>query len=177
MNSTSPMIEVVGPSTGRPAAGGREGAARFARSATVCRARYVSIPHSKSTQTIVTPTAVAERTLRTPGAPFMAVSRGIVTSCSMSAGATLGCSTTTVTLGAVKSGSTSTGNSAIAKPPQTTNATVNASTKARLSRDHRIRAFSICQWTCPCAGASPVIDARRTRYAPRVTTRSPALSP
>ena len=69
----------------------------------------MSSPQSNSTQMIVTPTAVAERTRRTPGAPFTAVSIGNVTRYSMSVGAMPGFSAMTVTVGAVRSGSTSMG--------------------------------------------------------------------
>ena len=55
------------------------------------------------------PTAVDERTLRTPDAPFSAASMGKVTSASMSVGAIPCPSTSTVTVGAVRSGRTSTG--------------------------------------------------------------------
>jgi sulfite exporter TauE/SafE len=55
------------------------------------------------------PTLVAERTRRTPGAPFNAVSIGKVTRLSMSSGAMPCASVTTVTVGAVRSGNTSTG--------------------------------------------------------------------
>ena len=79
------------------------------RSLTVCRARSTSAPQSKSTQTTAMPTAVDDRTRRTPDAPFRPASMGKVTSASMSVGAIPCPSTSTVTVGAVRSGSTSTG--------------------------------------------------------------------
>ena len=69
----------------------------------------MSAPQSKSTQMTVMPTAVADRTRRTSGAPLRATSIGKVTSASMSPGARPCPSTSTVTVGAVTSGSTSTG--------------------------------------------------------------------
>ncbi|MNX72514.1 hypothetical protein D3C86_1038700 [compost metagenome] len=50
-----------------------------------------------------------ERTRLTPGAPFMAVSRGMVTSVSTSSGARPGASVMMVTVGRLRSGKTSTG--------------------------------------------------------------------
>ena len=55
------------------------------------------------------PTAVDERTRRTPEAPFRAASMGKVTWLSTSVGAMPWASVMTVTVGAVKSGNTSTG--------------------------------------------------------------------
>ena len=49
-----------------------------------------------------------ERTLRTPVAPFTAVSIGNETSCSTSSGASPGASVIIVTVGALRSGKTST---------------------------------------------------------------------
>ncbi len=69
----------------------------------------MSVPHSNSTQTIEIPLAVEERTLRTPVAPFTAVSTGKVTSLSTSSGAIPWASVITVTVGAVRSGKISTG--------------------------------------------------------------------
>jgi hypothetical protein len=55
------------------------------------------------------PTPVEERTRRTPEAPFNAVSIGKVMSVSTSSGAIPCASAMTVTVGAVRSGKTSTG--------------------------------------------------------------------
>ena len=55
------------------------------------------------------PTAVDERTRRTPEAPFRAASMGNVTWLSTSVGAMPCASVMTVTVGAVRSGNTSTG--------------------------------------------------------------------
>jgi hypothetical protein len=69
----------------------------------------MSVPQSNSTHTTEMPTAVADRTRRTPEAPFMALSIGNVTSCSSSSGAMPWPSVRIVTVGAVRSGKTSIG--------------------------------------------------------------------
>ena len=69
----------------------------------------MSMPQSNSIQTMDKPTAVAERTRRTPEAPLTAASMGNVTWLSTSAGAMPLASVMTVTVGAVRSGNTSTG--------------------------------------------------------------------
>ena len=84
------------------------------------------------------PTAVSERTRRTPAAPPRTVSMGKVTSASMSAGAMPRPSTSTVTVGAVRSGSTSTGMRAAMNPPQTRKAPASPSTSGRLRSDDRM---------------------------------------
>ena len=91
----------------RPRAAGRprSGAAH----SPICRARRMSVPQSKSTHTMLIPCAELERTRRTPAAPFTAVSTGNVTRLSTSSGASPCASVSTVTVGAVRSGKTSTG--------------------------------------------------------------------
>ena len=69
----------------------------------------MSVPQSNSTHTTAMPTAVADRTRRTSDAPLIAVSIGNVTSVSSSSGAMPRPSTRIVTVGAVRSGNTSTG--------------------------------------------------------------------
>ena len=69
----------------------------------------MSVPQSNSTQTTAMPTAVAERTRRTPDAPLIALSSGNVTSDSISSGAMPCPSVRMVTVGAVRSGNTSIG--------------------------------------------------------------------
>src|SRR6185503_17358193 len=96
-------------------------------------------PQSNSTQITATTTAVAERRRRTPAAPFNADSIGKVTSDSISVGTIPGPSISTVTVGAVRSGSTSTGILEMAYPPHKRKAAANASTMARLRRDQRMR--------------------------------------
>jgi hypothetical protein len=82
------------------------------------------------------PTAVADRTRRTPAAPLSAVSIGKVTSASMSVGAMPRPSTRIVTVGAVRSGRTSTGMRTVTQPPAMRNRTLMASTRGRLFSDH-----------------------------------------
>ena len=78
-------------------------------SETSCRAMKMSVPQSNSTHTTAIPTAVADRTRRTPDAPLMALSSGKVTSDSISSGAMPCPSVRMVTVGAVRSGKTSIG--------------------------------------------------------------------
>ena len=86
-NMISPMIDDSGAITGTSMSSGSVAATVASLSLTVCRASRTSAPQSKSTQTTAMPTAVDERTRRTPDAPFRAASRGKVTSASMSVGA------------------------------------------------------------------------------------------
>src|SRR5687768_16980902 len=102
----------------------------------------MSSPQSNSTHTTATPTAVADLTRRTPLAPFKAVSKGKVTSDSISEGAMPGDSASSVTVGAVKSGSTSTGTVVETYPPQTRRIAASASTRVRLFNDQRISALT-----------------------------------
>ena len=108
-NMISPMIDEIGASTGVSTSVGSDELTSWSFSATTCRARWISTPHSNSTQTTEKPTAVEERTLRTPDAPLRAASMGKVTSVSTSSGAIPCASVMTVTVGAVRSGKTSTG--------------------------------------------------------------------
>ncbi|MNT93733.1 hypothetical protein D3C72_2352770 [compost metagenome] len=80
------------------------------------------------------PGAELDLTRRTPVAPFMAVSIGSVTRVSTSSGARPWASASTVTVGAVRSGKTSTGMGNVVQVPQTKRATVRASTTMRLWR-------------------------------------------
>src|SRR5262245_3868268 len=98
----------------------------------------MSCPQSNSTQITATPTAVAERTRRTPEAPFRADSIGKVTSDSISVGTMPRPSTRMVTVGALKSGRTSSGILDITYPPQLRKATARETTTMRLFRDQRI---------------------------------------
>ena len=69
----------------------------------------MSVPQSNSTHVTEIPSAVAERTRRTPDAPLTAVSMGNVTRASISPGDIPWPSVSTVTVGAVRSGNTSMG--------------------------------------------------------------------
>ena len=68
----------------------------------------MSVSQSNSTHTTEKPVVEEERTLRTCVAPFTAVSMGKVTSCSTSSAAIPLASVMTTTVGAFKSGNTST---------------------------------------------------------------------
>ena len=103
------MIDEIGASTGRSTCGGRTPLTSDSFSETSWRAMKMSVPQSNSTQTTAMPTAVAERTRRTPEAPLMALSIGNVTSDSISSGAMPWPSVRIVTVGAVRSGNTSIG--------------------------------------------------------------------
>lgn len=130
------MIDETGASAGRSTPSGRVSATLASFSATVCLARKMSSPQSNSTHTTATPTAVAERTRRTPLAPFMAASIGKVTSDSRSVGAIPRASASTVTVGAVRSGSTSTGMRAVTYPPHSRKPTASARTSVLFRSDH-----------------------------------------
>ena len=68
----------------------------------------MSVPQSNSTHTTENPVVDEERTLRTPVAPFTEVSMGKVTNCSTSSAAIPSASVITTTVGALRSGNTST---------------------------------------------------------------------
>jgi len=70
------MMDDAGAITGAWACAGRSSATRSTFSLTIWRATNGSKPQSNSTHTTPRPTVDAERTLRTPVAPFRAVSRG-----------------------------------------------------------------------------------------------------
>jgi hypothetical protein len=77
----------------------------------------MSVPHANSTHTIEMPMPDAERTRRTPVAPFTAARSGTSPASRPPAGASPWASVTTVTVGAVRSGNTSTGmRSAVTAP-------------------------------------------------------------
>ena len=82
------------------------------------------------------PTALAERTRRTPDAPLMALSIGNVTSDSISSGAIPWPSARIVTVGAVRSGNTSTGMSRAVQIPAASSRTDRAITIPWWSIDH-----------------------------------------
>ena len=139
----SPMIEERGASTGGSTASGRLAATMLSFSVTVWRARYGSAPQSKSAQITAIPTAVAERIRRTPEEPLSADSIGMVTSASMSDGAMPWPSTSTVTVGAVRSGRTSTGMRTATTAPQARPIAATAATTRRLRTDQAMSASSI----------------------------------
>ena len=103
------MIDDIGATVGASTSGGSCPDASWSFSATIWRARWMSAPQSNSTHTMEMPMPEAERTRRTSGAPYTAVSMRVVTSVSTSSGASPWASVTIVTVGAVRSGNTSTG--------------------------------------------------------------------
>ena len=125
----------------------------------------MSSPQSNSTHTIAAPMAVTERTRRTPAAPLSAASIGKVTSDSISSGAIPPPSTRIVTVGAVRSGRTSTGRCAACQPPHASRIAASVRTISLLWSDQRIRAsiMSGPQCTWPWAGIWVDIAASRTR--------------
>src|ERR671912_1315436 len=132
------MIDDTGARNGGSTEGGSEPETSDSFSVTVCLARVMSCPQSNSTHTTATPTAVADRTRRTPAAPFSEDSIGNVTSDSISSGSIPGASVNTVTVGAVRSGNTSSGMRNAVQTPDTKNAPAAASTTARCASDQRI---------------------------------------
>ena len=125
------MIEDTGARNGGATPGGNEPETSVSFSVTVCLARWIGSPQSNSTQTTATPTAVADRTRRTPPAPLSADSIGSVTSASISSGSMPGASARIVTVGAVRSGRTSSGMRDAVHPPHTRNAPARAITTGR----------------------------------------------
>ncbi len=96
----------------------------------------MSVPQSNSTQTTPMPTAVAERTRRTPEAPLTALSIGNVTSDSISSGAIPCPSARIVTVGAVRSGKTSMGIARAVQIPAASSRIDSAMTIQWWSIDH-----------------------------------------
>ena len=104
----SPMMEVCGASTGFSTFSGSCEAIMESFSLTICLALYISVPQSNSTQMMDMPKDEVERTRRTSVAPFIAVSIGNDTSFSTSSAAMPWASIRITTVGAVRSGKTST---------------------------------------------------------------------
>ena len=114
-------------------------------SLTVCRALKISVFHSNSTQTIEIPAEDELRTLRTFVAPFTDVSMGNVTSFSTSSGAIPCASVNTTTVGAVRSGNTSTSIFEATKEPNTIITTEATTTSRRLLSEKCIMLFNILE--------------------------------
>ena len=140
-NNTSPIMEEMGARTGCPTSGGSRLPTSCSFSLMICRARYTSVPQSNSIQTMEKPIEEAERTRRTPVAPFMTVSIGRVTSVSTSSGAREAASVRIVTVGAVRLGNTSTGMLRARMTPVTSVATDTANTNSLFFNDHSISAI------------------------------------
>ena len=134
-NRTSPIAEACGAMIGCSTSGGRLPRTKPSFSATICRSTWMLVPQSNSTHTTEKPTAVADRTRRTPAAPFIAVSMGNVTSVSTSEGAMPWASVRIVTVGAVKSGKTSTGMVVVTYSPTAIKASETKTIRTRLFSD------------------------------------------
>ena len=158
--STSPSIDDCGPSVGLPTPSGRSAAAAESFSATIWRARYASVSQSNSTHTTEKPAVDDERTRLTPSAPFTAVSMGNVTMRSTSSAAMPPASVITVTVGALRSGNTSTSACLAVYAPAMASATAATSTSRRLSSENLIILLSIRQGFNGC-GCGPESRWRR----------------
>ena len=135
----------------------------------------MSSPQSKSTQTTASPTAVADRTRRTPDAPFITASIGKVTSASMSVGA-MPCPFDEHRhrrRGHVRQHVDGHLAQDDAAPhEERAGAGEHRETVAQRPANERIQH----QWVCPCAGTCGDSAASRISGAPTVTTRSPAAT-
>ena len=136
--SNSPSIDDCGPITGLLTLPGSASATVASFSDTICRSRYMSVPQSNSTHTTEKPLVDEDLTLLTSGAPFMAVSMGKVTSCSTSSAAIPLASVMTTTVGALRSGKTSTSVRLTVYMPATVMSTAATATSRRLSRENRM---------------------------------------
>ena len=130
----SPSMDDCGPSVGRPTVSGKASDSVDNFSETICRALYMSVPQSNSTHTTENPVVDDERTRRTSVAPLRAVSSGKVTIFSTSSGASPAASVRTVTVGAFRSGKTSTSMFLVVYAPAITSNTAAAMTNMRLRR-------------------------------------------
>ena len=133
-NISSPRIDDCGPIVGWPAVAGRLPVIVDSFSDTVCRARYMSVPQSNSTQTTENPVVDDERTRLTPVAPLTDVSIGNVTSRSTSSAAMPFASFMMTTVGALRSGKTSTSIVFAVNIPTTMMSTAAISIARRLCR-------------------------------------------
>ena len=181
MNSTSPMIDETGARNGGSTLGGNEPETSVSFSVTVCRARLMSCPQSNSTHTTATPTAVAERTRRTPAG---AVQRRFDRERDQR-------------LDLERVHARRFGQDRHRRRREirqhvernTRRGPAAPHEERRRQRDHdramlsdqrmspSIMFSAPRQCTWPCAGTDVDSDASRTRYAPFVTTRSPGLRP
>ena len=137
------MIEDTGARRGGVTPGGSAWPTDWSFSETTWRARKTSVPQSNSAKTMLNPWAVVERTRRIPVAPFSAVSIGKVTSASISSGPIPCASVRTVTVGAERSGKTSTGIRSAKSVPPTRTRPAAAATRSRFRMDHPIRRRSM----------------------------------
>ena len=112
-------------------------------SLTIWRALKISVPQSNSTHTNEKPCDEADLTRRTSVAPFMAVSIGNVTNRSTSSEAIPCASVITTTVGAVRSGNTSTSILLAVRKPTTIKTTALNKTKYLLFNENFIILFII----------------------------------
>ena len=87
--------------------------------------------------------SLVERRRVTPVTPMRAFSSGMVTRVSTSSGAKPGASVSRVTVGLVRSGSTSTGSSSVFLTPRTSSTRAATITRARWARENRMRWLSM----------------------------------
>ena len=154
-NISSPSIDDCGPNVGLPIPCGKASFTVESFSVTICRARYTSAPQLNSTQTTEKPFVDDDLTRRTSVAPFTAVSIGNVTSRSTSSAAMPFASVITTTVGALRSGKTSTSMlSAVYRPPMVSN-TPSMSTTRRLSSENLIILFNMA---CDVNGCDYVLQ-------------------
>ena len=102
------MMELMGPMRGTTPSG-MDSSIEESRSDTIWRARKISVLQSNVTYRNERPADDTERTVSTPGSPFIVVSSGNVMSCSTSSAAIPPASVMMVTVGLFRSGNTSTG--------------------------------------------------------------------
>ena len=137
------MILLCGPMVGLPTPSGNWSPSVASFSETIWRSRYTSVPQSNSTHTTEKPVVDEERTRRTPVAPFTAVSMGKVTSRSTSSAAMPRASVITTTVGALRSGKTSTSIRQAVQQPTASSSTLKNTTNGRLRREREIILLSI----------------------------------
>ena len=115
----------------------------------------MSSPQSNSTHTIEKPVVEVERTRLTPDAPFTAVSIGKVMRRSTSSGAKPAASVITTTVGALRSGKTSTSMLRAVYMPAIRSNSAPRIMENRLSSEKRIILFSMVVVLClVCVGVA-----------------------
>ncbi len=107
----------------------------------------MSVPQSNSTQTTEKPVVDEERTRRTSVAPFTAVSTGNVTRRSTSSAAIPVASVMTTTVGALRSGNTSTSIRQAVQQPPTSNRNVASSTSGLFLNENDMILFNIFRYS------------------------------
>ena len=143
MNMTSPMMLDCGPRVGCPTPSGRASPMVANFSDTIWRSRYTSVPQSNSTHTTEKPVVDDERTRRTSVAPLRAVSIGKVTRRSTSSAAMPLPSVITTTVGALRSGNTSTSIFHAVQQPAMMSSKLKNSMTGRLRSEKAIILLSI----------------------------------